>query len=72
MTSPQSPETETTAAELRVMADTIDRHRERVAALAVPFLGGDRDDVVTAVHEAERQLSIAARALRRTIKMLER
>ena len=79
------------AAELAVMADTIERHRERVAALVTPFLGteqedGDlvvvsgrhkvlgteREDVVTSIHEAERQLMIAARALRRAIKSLER
>ncbi len=60
------------AAELSVMADTIERHRERVAALATPFLGTERDDVITAIHEAERQLLIAARALRRGVKSLER
>ena len=65
-------DTASAAAELAVMADTIERHRERVAALATPFLGTERDDVVTAIHEAERQLLIAARALRRALKSLER
>jgi hypothetical protein len=60
------------AAELAVMADTIDRHRERVAALATPFLGTERDDLVVSIQESERHLLIAARALRRTIKSLER
>jgi len=60
------------AAELAVIADTIERHRERVAALAIPFLGTEREDVVIAIHEAERQLLIAARALRRGVKSLER
>ena len=55
-----------------MIADTIERHRERVAALVTPFVGTERDDVVTTIHEAERQLQIAARALRRTIKSLER
>jgi hypothetical protein len=65
-------DTATAAAELAVIADTIERHRERVAALVTPFVGTERDDVVTTIHEAERQLLIAARALRRTIKSLER
>jgi flagellar hook-basal body complex protein FliE len=60
------------AAELAVIADTIERHRERVAALATPFLGTEREDIVIAIHEAERQLSIAARAVRRGVKSLER
>ena len=60
------------AAELAVMADTIERHRERVAALATPFLGTEREDIVIAIHEAERQLLIAARTLRRGVKSLER
>ena len=62
----------TAAAELHVIADTIDRQRERVAGIAEPFLDTEREDVVTTVHEAERQLQIAARALRRAIKTLER
>ncbi len=60
------------AAELAVIADTIERHRVRVAALATPFLGTEREDIVIAIHEAERQLLIAARALRRGVKSLER
>ena len=60
------------AAELAVVADTIERHRERVASLATPFLGTERDDVVVSIQEAERQLLIAARALRRALKSLER
>ena len=54
------------------MADTIERHRERVAALVTPFVGTEQEDVVTSIHEAERQLMIAVRALRRSIKSLER
>ena len=64
--------TASAAAELAVMVDTIERHRERVAGLATPFLNTEREDVVIAIHEAERQLSIAARTLRRAIKTLER
>jgi hypothetical protein len=53
-----------------VIADTISRQRERVGAIAEPFLGTDRDDVVATVHEAERQLLMATRALQRAIKTL--
>ena len=59
------------ANELHVIADTIERQRERVGALAEPFLGTEREDVVTTVHEAERQLLMAVRALQRAIKTLE-
>jgi hypothetical protein len=59
------------ANELHVIADTIERQRERVAAIAEPFLGTEREDVVVTVQEAERQLLIAVRALRRAIKTLE-
>jgi hypothetical protein len=59
-------------AELSVIADLIERQRDRVTAIAEPFLGTDREDVVTTVHEAERQLLMASRALNRAIKTLER
>ena len=67
-----SPDTTTAANELHVIADTIERHRDRVAAVAEPFLGTEREDVVTAVHEAERQLLMASRALQRAIKTIPR
>jgi len=60
------------SAELEVIADTIERQRDRVAGVAEPFLGTEREDIVTTVHEAERQLLMASRALRRAIKTLER
>jgi hypothetical protein len=66
-----SPDTGTISAELQVIADTIERQRERVAALAEPFLGTDREDIVTSVHEAERQLLVASRALRRALKTVQ-
>lgn len=71
MTSP-SPDPAPVLAELHVIADTIDRQRERVGSLAHPFLGTDREDVVATVHEAERQLHMATQALRRALKTLER
>jgi hypothetical protein len=72
MAQARREDTASAAAEMAVMADTIERHRERVAALATPFLDTERDDIVAAIHEAERQLLIAARGLRRTVKTLER
>ena len=65
-----APDPTTAVNELSVIADTIERQRERVATIAEPFLGTERDDVVTTVHEAERQLLMASRALRRAIRTL--
>lgn len=57
-----------TAAELHVIADHVERLRERVGSLAEPYLGTDREDLVSTIHEAERQLRMAARALQRALK----
>lgn len=67
-----SPDPARVTAELNVIADTVERQRERIGALAEPFLGSDRDDIVTTVHEAERQLLMASRAIRRALRTLER
>jgi len=67
-----SPSSASASAELHVIADTVERQRERVAAVAEPFRGTEREDVVALVLEAERQLLIANRALRRAIKTLDR
>lgn len=67
-----SPDPRSTQTELRVIEDTIERQRDRVASLAEPYLGTEREDVITTVHEAERQLLMATRALRRAIKTLDR
>lgn len=72
MTSSTGPDPTSAAAELHVIADTVERQRERVAAIAEPYLGTEREDIVATVHEAERQLLIATRSLRRAIKSLER
>lgn len=66
-----SPDPSSVAAELDVIADTIERQRERVGELARPFVGTDREDIVSTVHEAERQLLMASRALRRALRTLE-
>lgn len=71
MTPTTGPDPTSAAAELHVIADTVERQRERVAAIAEPYLGTEREDVIATVHEAERQLLIATRSLRRAIKTLE-
>ncbi len=62
---------ERTSSELSTIADNIGRFRERVAAMAEPFVGSDRDDLVGAIHEAERQLRSAERSLSRAIRQID-
>ena len=64
------PDPSSTAAELSAVADTVGRYRQRVAGLAEPYLGSDREDIIAAVYEAERQLRGAERALQRALKLL--
>jgi hypothetical protein len=64
------PDPSSTAAELAAVADTVGRYRQRVAGLAEPYLGSDREDIIAAVYEAERQLRGAERALQRALKLL--
>ena len=61
--------TATTAAELSAIAEGLDRYRERVATLAVPHLGTEREDLVAAIYEAERALRTAHRLLVRAGKV---
>jgi len=63
--------TESTAAELAAIADNVAQYRSRVAGLADPWIGTDREDIVSAVHEAERQLRNAERTLNRAIKVCD-
>ena len=63
-----SASTESTAHELATIADNIADYRARVAALAEAHLGTDRDDFVSAIHEAERQIRNAERTLLRAVK----
>jgi len=51
-----------------VIADNIGDYRSRMADLATPFVGTTRDDLVTAIHEAERQLRNAERGLIRAAR----
>jgi len=64
------PAASSTAAELATLAETVGRSRQRVAGLAEPYLGTEREDIVAAVYEAERQLRGAERALQRALKLL--
>ena len=53
----------TIAAELAVMAEGTDRYFARVRELGSSSLGENRDDLLSAIHEAERALRSAHRAL---------
>ncbi|CAB4571325.1 unannotated protein [freshwater metagenome] len=59
----------TIAAELAVMAEGTARYQERVAELRSGNLGEQHDDLVSAIHEAERALRTAQRALMRANRM---
>lgn len=61
---------ESTAAELAAIADNVAQYRGRVADLAEGFVGTERDDIVTAIHEAERQLRNAERSLGRALRVV--
>ena len=64
-----STSAESTAVELSTIADNVGQFRRRVAALAEPFAGSERDDLVAAIHEAERQLRSAERTLLRAARV---
>ena len=64
-----APDPSTTAAELGAIAETVRRSRDRVAGLAEPYLGTEREDIVHAVYEAERHLRSAERTLERALKL---
>ena len=55
-------------AELQALIESVGRVKERVARLAQPFLGTEREDVVSAVYESERLLRSAERALERAAR----
>ena len=59
------------AAELAVTAEHVERYRERVAAIARPLAGGNNDDAIAAIFEAERALRTAHRQLDRAARLLE-
>ena len=51
------------------MADHVERYQQEVAELVPSYQQHQRDDVVTALVEAERALRTAARCLRRSAKL---
>ncbi len=58
-----------TIAELSAAAEAVAGYQRRVAALAGPHLGADRDDLVAAIYEAERALRTSERLLLRAVKV---
>jgi hypothetical protein len=65
-----SGELSSVAAELSAVAETVQRSRLRIADLAQPFIGSEREDVLSAIYEAERALLTAERTLLRAHKTL--
>lgn len=61
--------TSSTTAELLSIAEGIDRYRQRVGELVTPLLLGSHDDLVAAIHEAERQIEVAQRAVTRAVRV---
>ena len=60
-----------TAAELAPPPRRSAATSRRVGDLAAPHLGTERDDLVTAIYEAERSLRTAERLLQRAVKLAE-
>lgn len=68
-TRPADPASlDSTIAELRSVADWLERQRSRIAGMSEKFVGTDREDVLIALHEAERQLDLANRAVDRAAR----
>jgi len=63
--------TSSTVAELTAATDAIGAYRQRVAELAPVHVGEERDDLVTAIYEAERALRVAERTLQRALRLAE-
>jgi hypothetical protein len=59
----------TIAAELAVIADGTERYFERVRELGSATLGENLEDLLSAIHEAERSLRSAHRALLRATRI---
>ena len=71
---PQNPShsaIHSTTASLSVMADHVERYQQEVAELLPSYQQHQRDDIVTALVEAERALRAAARCLRRSAKLAD-
>lgn len=59
----------TISAELAVMAEGTNRYHDRVRDLGSTSLGDDHEDLLSAIHEAERSLRAAHRALLRACRI---
>lgn len=68
MTSDDERRLATVAAELASIAESVESYRARVAALA-DGLGDRREDLVTAIYEAERSLLGAQRLVQRAARI---
>jgi cob(I)alamin adenosyltransferase len=69
--SPPAAAVVSAGTQLAIIADNVEQYRNRVADLATPFVGTTRDDLVTAIHEAERQLRNAERSLTRAARLAQ-
>jgi cob(I)alamin adenosyltransferase len=69
--SPSAAAVVSAGTQLAIIADNVEQYRNRVADLATPFVGTTRDDLVTAIHEAERQLRNAERSLTRAARLAQ-
>jgi hypothetical protein len=58
-----------TAAELSAAVEAVGSYRRRVGDLVTPHLGTEREDLVSAIYEAERMLRNAERTLQRALKL---
>ncbi len=63
--------TATTAAELASISDAVERSRQRISALAGPYVGTEREDIAAAIYEVERSLLAVQRALQRASRAVE-
>ena len=70
--APRDELLDTAHALLSQPASALELEHAVVLGVVAGYLGTEREDVVATVHEAERQLLIATRAIRRAIKTLER
>ncbi len=59
-----------TAAEVSAILESVERSSRRLAELAEPYLGTEREDIITVLYEAERQLLGANRSLQRALRTL--
>jgi nitrate reductase beta subunit len=56
-------------ADLSSLVDTVDGLRRRVASLAEPLTGGETEELMVVLHEAERSLLMARRHLDRATRL---